>query len=179
MRHVALAGAMIGLLMVGCASAHKAFLILSGEVWSWDGPIFGISGGALSGPVVGVPGDWSVTDARSVVEVEVRPAAPYSVILLCVALGDTLYVASGSGASATWVQALGVQPELRLRVDGRIYELEAARVTDTAEVEAYLAGLREKYGPGGELVDFLPEDTTAEPSAVLFRLSGRNGIDAP
>ncbi len=109
---------------------RKAYLITAGENWASDGPLLGFAGGALSGPVAIPPADWSFTNDRYVVEIEVRPNDPYSVNLLCASVGDHLYIASGSGPDATWVQALMQNPALRLRLDDQIYELQATRVTD-------------------------------------------------
>ncbi len=156
------AGAMIG---------RKAYLVISGENWDSDGPFLGFAGGALSGRVATPPADWSFTNDAYVVEIEVRPDDPYSVNLLCVAVGDRLYVASGSGPDATWVRALAQDPALRLRVDDQIHELRASRVTDPAEIDAYLDGLEKKYGPGARRSEFIARDAEAEPMAPLFRLS--------
>ena len=112
----------------------------------------------------------SFTNDSSVVEIEVRPDDPYSVNLLCASVGDRLYIASGSGPDATWVQALAQDPALRLRVDGRIYELQATRVTDLAEVDPYLDALEKKYGARPERSQFIPPDAEAEATAPLFRL---------
>ena len=155
-------GAMIG---------RKAYLILSGENWASDGPLLGFAGGALSGRVATLPLDWSFTNDRYVVEVEVRPDDPYSVNLLCASVGDRLYIASGSGPDATWVQALTENPALRLRVDDQIYELQATRVADSAEIDAYLDALEEKYGTRAQRSEFIPPAAEAEPTAPLFRLA--------
>ncbi|MBW2416112.1 MAG: hypothetical protein JRG76_16565 [Deltaproteobacteria bacterium] len=155
-------GAMIG---------RKAWLIVAGENWASDGPLLGFAGGALSGPVATPPPDWSFTSDTYVVEIEVRPDDPYSVNLLCASVADRLYVASGSGPDATWVRALRQNPALRLRVGDRIYELQATRVTDSAEIDVYLDAFEEKYGARPQRSEFIPSGAEAEPVAPLFRLS--------
>ncbi len=157
--------------VTGAMIGRKAYLITSGENWASDGPLLGFAGGALSGPVAIPPADWSFTNDRYVVEIEVRPDDPYSVNLLCVSVGDRLYIASGSGPDATWVRALTQNPALRLRVDDQIYELHATRVTDSAEIDAYLDALEEKYGARAQRSEFIPPTAEAEPLAPLFRLA--------
>ena len=91
------------------------------------------------------------------------PADPYSVNIW-VALGEHLYVHAGANRSA-WVENLEADPHARLRADGKIYELSAARVADQAEFDRFSDAYEKKYGrrPRNESV--------AE--AYLFRLTAR------
>ena len=119
------------------------------------------------------PVDWSFSQAHEIVQLEVRPHDPYSVNVWCVATHGKLYVGAGQGESSLWARALLEEPEARLRIDTTLYDVIATRVMDTAELEAFLDGLAEKYEiSDAQLSDFqTPSDE--RPSAVLFRLDSR------
>jgi hypothetical protein len=124
-----------------------------------------IPGGSLSGDVQPVPADWSFTDEVETVQLETRPDDPYSVNVWGVGVGDTFYIASGRGIDAAWAEHIEANPNVRLRVGDAIYELAAARTTDPAELDAFLAAAKQKY-------DFEPEPEQRE-TAVLYRLTPR------
>lgn len=128
------------------------------------GPFVVLPGGALDGPVVATPVDWSFSDEVSTVQLETRPSDPYSVNIWAVGIGDVLYVHAGDNRS-TWVENMEADPRVRLRIDGPIYELAATRVTGQPEFDRFSDAWEQKYGgrPGNENV--------AE--AYLFRLAPR------
>jgi deazaflavin-dependent oxidoreductase (nitroreductase family) len=131
------------------------------------GPMGPISGGKLDGELVSGPvADWSFTEHAETVAVETRPGDPYSVNVWAVAEGPRLYVASGSGPETTWAKNVLSDPRVRVRVDGKLYELQAVRVQDAAEQEAALLLYKRKY-------DYQPKEEEAG-KAVLFRLDPRS-----
>ena len=81
-----------------------------------------------------------------------------------VGLGDVAYVHAGA-SRATWVEHMEADPNVRLRVDGTLYELAAVRVADQDEFDRFADAYEKKYGnrPRNENVD----------EAYLFRLGGR------
>lgn len=118
----------------------------------WIAPIAGcgrpfvlLPGGALEGPTVSAPESWSFTDAVKTVQLETRPADPYSVNIWVIAVGGSLYVHAGANRSA-WVENLEADPNTRLRVNDSIYELAAARVDDQAEFDRFSDAYERKYG---------------------------------
>jgi hypothetical protein len=127
-------------------------------------PFVLLPGGALEGPTLPAPESWSFTDAVKTVQLETRPADPYSVNIWVVAVGESLYVHAGANRSA-WVENLEADPNARLRVNDSIYALAAARVADQAEFDRFSDAYERKYGrrPRNENV--------AE--AYLFRLRPR------
>ena len=138
------------------------------------GPLGPLPGGELDGePSSSAPVDWSFSQAHETVQLEVRPHDPYSVNVWCVATRGKLYVGAGQGESSFWARALLEEPEARLRIGTTLYDVIATRVTDTAEIEAFLDGLAKKYEiSDAQLSDFqTPSDE--RPSAVLFRLDSR------
>jgi uncharacterized protein DUF2255 len=148
-------------------SARPAFLLfvlLVAVGASCSRPFALLPGGALGGEPAAVPASWAFTDAVQTVQLETRPADPYSVNIWVVAIAPNLYVHAGANRSA-WVEHIEADPRVRLRVGDSIYELSAARVVDQAEFDRFSAAYDQKYGrrPRNENV--------AE--AYLFRLSAR------
>ena len=112
------------------------------------------------------PADWTPHAAVATVQLETRPANPYSVNIWGVADGARYYVAAGSGAKAKWTAFIAADPRVRLRVDQAIYELKATRVTDGAEEKRIGNLYATKYKLSG--------DRAAEASAAwLYRLEPR------
>ena len=129
------------------------------------GPIGPLPGGGLSGTVVPPPPNWAFTDAVENFQLETRPDDPYSVNVWGVAYDGGFYVAAGGGAESTWVLHLDADPRLRLRVDNRLYELVAARVSDVSVRDQVTQALVHKY-------DFQPDPDDVKKS-LLFRLAPR------
>jgi hypothetical protein len=126
------------------------------------GPIVMIPGGALSGEVQATPADWKFTDSIETVQLETRPSDPYSVNIWVVASGDSLYFATGE---TEWAGYVASDSRVRLRVDGKLYELKAVQTEVAGERTAVLAAMKRKY-------DFEP-DAEQEASASLYRLEAR------
>lgn len=97
-------------------------------------------------------------------QLETRPADPYSVNVWVIALDENIYVHAGDNRSK-WVENMEADPSVRLRIDDSIYELLAARVEEQEEFDRFSDAYEQKCGrrPGNEDV--------AE--AYLFRLSAR------
>jgi hypothetical protein len=119
------------------------------------GPLGWIHGGRLDGELVSAPvDDWSFTHEAEKIQLETNPDEPYSVNVWCVAKGPNLWVTAGS-ESSTWAKNLLADPRVRVRVGDRVFERQAVRVTDKAEVELVLSLYEEKYDyerkPGGVL----------------------------
>jgi hypothetical protein len=139
-------------------------LALAAAVAGCGGPCVLLPGGALEGSTVATPDGWSFTDAVDTVQLETRPADPYSVNIWVIALGGDLYVHAGANRS-TWVEHMEADPNVRLRVDDSIYELAASRVEDQGEFDRFSDAYEQKYGrrPRNENVG----------EAYLFRVSPR------
>lgn len=139
-------------------------LALAAAIAGCGRPFLLLPGGALEGTTGPAPGSWSFTDEVSTVQLETRPADPYSVNIWATAAGEHLYVHAGANRSA-WVEHLEADPDVRLRVGETIYELRAARVATQEEFDRFSDAYERKYGrrPRNENV--------AE--AYLFRLAAR------
>ncbi len=103
------------------------------------------AGGALEGEVHSLPASWTEVSQTKIVQLETNPAEPYSVNIWCVGEGEKLYVFAGDN-KATWIEHMLVDPAVRLKIDERIYELRAQRVTDAEEFEWFAQQWDKKYG---------------------------------
>ena len=93
-------------------------------------------GGALEGPVKPVPQSFAFASDTGTVQLETRPEDPYSVNIACAIVDDQLYISAGD-TKAQWVENMELDPLVRLRIEGEIYELRAERVTDDTEMQAF------------------------------------------
>ena len=124
------------------------------------------SGGKLEGRLTPVPADWTTIAQPDVIQLETQPGDPYSVKLWIIGQGPLLYVHAGANRAA-WVEHIEEDANVRLLIDGNLYELMAERVTDQGEFDAFADLYEAKYGnrPRNESVD----------EAYLFRLVARPG----
>jgi hypothetical protein len=120
-------------------------LLLAAPLAACGRPFVLLPGGALEGQPADVPGDWSFTDAVDTVQLETNAADPYSVNIWAIGIGPDLYVHAGANRS-TWVENMEADPNVRLRVNDSIYELEASRVEGQDEFDRFSDAYERKYG---------------------------------
>lgn len=109
--------------------------LLAAGVLACGGPLLVFPGGELSGEVVTERvDDWSFVDARFI-DLEVRPADPYSVELNYFVREGRLYVDPAEGRR--WLDYIREDPRVRARFGGEVYPLTAVRVEDPAELEGF------------------------------------------
>ena len=101
-----------------------------------NGPFVLLPGGGLEGESQAAPADWAFAGDYGTAQLETRPEEPYSVNLAYTIMEGRLYINAG-GTETQWVKNMTANPLVRLRVDDRIYDLRAQRVTDAAEVSAF------------------------------------------
>ena len=97
-----------------------------------------IPGGSLRGRLTPPPKKWSETlqGDRAICEIEARPEDPHSIQLECFERDGALYVQSHRWALAPWWPvkswaAIWIEhPEVRVRIDDAIFELQAVREAD-------------------------------------------------
>ena len=132
-----------------------------------DGPLGPVPGGPMSGERVTEPvTDWGFVVDRDTVELEVNPAAPRSITTWVVGYEGQPYIPSGFGSRKTWPEQLVADGRAVLRVDGKLYERQAVRVTDDALLEELRGVLIRKY-------DLDPEGNFSGPDTWFFRLDPR------
>ena len=111
-------GALVCALLLGCG-----------------GPLLVFPGGELSGDVVAEPvSDWSFVD-DTFVDLETRPAEPYSVELNYVVRDGQLYIDPAEGRK--WLDYIREDPRVRARFGDKIYPLEAVLVGQPGELEGF------------------------------------------
>jgi hypothetical protein len=133
----ALGIAFLSLLVVGGA-------VVLGARWVF-GPLGPIPGPELRGAVVEEPvADWSSIDAVKVIQIETGPEDPYSVSTWVTRVGNQIYVFAGDDESP-WVQNIGDDPRVRIRIEGRIHEFRAEGVANLEKKRDFLTAMKLKY----------------------------------
>jgi len=102
-----------------------------------------LTGEAAAEPVE----DWSFTEGIDEIFIETRPwyGLPHSTTIWCVELDGRLYVGSYGPEKKAWEKAIAYDPEARLRIEGRLYNVSLVPVTDPAMVRRLTARYNEKY----------------------------------
>jgi hypothetical protein len=136
------------------AIAPIAVVLLCLGTLACGGPFVLLPGGELAGQVEHVPAEWSVLDDISTVQIETNPEDPYSVNIWAAAVGSSLYLHAG-GNRTTWVEHLEVNPNIRVRIDDKIYEMIGSRVSGEDEYATFSDAYEIKYGirPRNENID--------------------------
>lgn len=99
------------------------------------GPFLMLPGGALRGePVQEAVSDWSFADDRFI-DLEVRPSDPYSVEINYTVRDGRLYIDPAEGRR--WLDYIREDPNVRVRLDGKVYAARAVLVEDPAELEGF------------------------------------------
>ncbi len=109
----------------------------------------------LSGEVVSeLPTDWSFTDAHKEIAIQVATpyAVPHSVTIWCAALDGVLYVGARDPATKRWPAWVDDDPQVRLGIDGKLYDVVLAPLDEAAAADAdTLTRLRAAYAAKYEL----------------------------
>ena len=96
------------------------------------GPLGPIPGGALWGPVREPAADWSFTDAIAEIEVQTHVGPlPWTVTTWVMSSEGRLFLGA-SECDRVWTRRVMDDPQIRLRIDGVVYEMEAHVTTDRA-----------------------------------------------
>jgi hypothetical protein len=106
----------------------------------------------LSGPVVSDPvTDWSFTHDTREIYLETRTPylVPHSVTILCADGGGKLFVGARSPVGKSWVRWVERDPEVRLKIAGKVYEARLTRLTEPAQIEEVRAAYSAKLGGAG------------------------------
>lgn len=120
-----------------------AFAAAGLVVAACGGPLGPFAGGELSGATAEPPLAWGALPQT--VQLEVRPAEPYSVNVWAVGIGRHLYVATGPEGSE-WSTLLQRDDRVRARIAGAVYVLRATVVRDADERARVVAAYLRKYG---------------------------------
>ena len=117
-------------------SLRLVSILLIFTVLGCNGPTMLLPGGALDGEARSAPSDWAFAGDYGTVQLETRPEDPYSVNIAFTVIDGRLYINAG-GTETRWVKNLTLNPLVRLRMDGALYDLRAERVTGADEIAAF------------------------------------------
>ena len=157
-----------------------AVLVGAAVMASCAEPFSRFAGGELSGAIASPPAQWR--DVPEVVQLEVRPAEPYSVNVWCVVVDNDLHIATSSEDSG-WISLVRSDGEVRLRMGETLYPLRAVEVGDAPAIraqvrDAYIA----KYGGSDGLFGLnrlrRNQASKAVEEGFVFRLERRSKRDA-
>ena len=132
----------------------------------------------LSGDVVEeMPGDWTFIAEHPEVFIETRPwyGVPFSVTVVIGTRNGKLYVPSIYSEEAAfpgtkyWNSVIADNPEVRLKMGGKLYEMRATPVQDIAEFRDGAGALADKYD---SWAGWVADESTAPPF-VIIRLDPR------
>jgi hypothetical protein len=131
-RRLALVAAAIALLAVGFLAWARLL---------HDGPLGPIPGGTLRGePAAELPSDWTFANREPYLLVESRAfALPWSGQVWFLAHRGRLHLLLPAFFGDDLKRRLDVDPRLRVRLDGRLYDQVAVPVTDDADLGDLLA----------------------------------------
>ncbi len=101
-----------------------------------DDPLIFAAGGELSGIASAPPDTWQFASTSGFAQLETRPEDPYSINLAYVQLDGQLYIYAGN-TRTNWVEHIEQNPLVRIRVDETIYPVQAVRVSDDDEFDAF------------------------------------------
>ena len=103
--------------------------------------------------------DWGFTREIEEIFIETRAwyRIPHSTTIWCAEHSGKLYIGSYGDQKKTWEKNVARNPEARLAIAGKIYEVTVTPVTDRALVEALHAAYTQKYDMAEVFGDDLPE----------------------
>jgi hypothetical protein len=112
--------------------------------------------------------DWSFSDGIQEIFIETRPwyGIPHSTTIWCATLGGALYVGSYGDAKKRWERNIERNPDARLSIAGRIYDVTLMPVTDGDRIRALDAAYASKY----DMVEVFDE---AVPEWRYYRVAQR------
>lgn len=134
-------------------------------------------GTRLDGELAAAPSTWEFTDDTQEVHLETYPwyGIPFSVTTVLATDGSNLYLPSIYNAPGVfpgtkfWNKVVVDNPQVRLRVEGKLYELEIQNITDPTEFDRAFMALAGKY----PFWQTALEDRDKRPYMALLKLTPR------
>lgn len=144
--------------------ARFALVLGVALAYGCGGPLGPFPGGMLEGTATPVDPTWSELGDSGICEIETSPKDPYSVTVACTVLDGQMYVNAG-GSEKRWAKNIIDDPNVRVRINGKIYELRGIRVRDQAEIA--------RFGDAWTGQSFFRRDPTDYDEVWVFRLVPR------
>jgi hypothetical protein len=135
---------------------------------AWLAPIGPMPGFIIGGTAAATPASWGDTSKTDQIRLEVQGDIPRVVIVWVVQVNGDLHVVGSR--DSVWVKKLDQGGDVRMRMDGNTYSLNASLLTVGWEpvLEAYVNKYRPNYP---DIVNSFPPMEEAEASSAVFRLS--------
>ena len=105
-------------------------------------PFVTIPGGELSGADQAPPSSWGAVP--DTIQLETRPLDPYSINIWGVGIEADLYVATSGGGTA-WTEFIEADRNVRVRIDDRLFRLQATLVDENGERGRVVQAYYDKY----------------------------------
>jgi len=101
----------------------------------------------LAGEPAPLPDDWSFTDAQREIAIEVQSPylLPHSVTIWCASADGALFVAARDPDEKRWPGWVESDPEVRLGIDGRLYQAKLVRLDDPERIATARRAYAAKY----------------------------------
>jgi len=103
--------------------------------------------------------DWNFAGDVEEIFIETRPwyGIPHSTTIWCAEIDGKLYVGSYGEEKKTWEGNVARNPEAKLSIDGKIYEVRVTAITDPALTKSIDVAYTQKYDMAEVFGDDLPE----------------------
>jgi hypothetical protein len=91
--------------------------------------------------------DWSFSEDSGEIFVETVTSywIPHSVTAWCVTVGNGLYISADYPDRKSWVANVARNPNVRLKIKGKVYEQKLVLVTDATTIASIDSGFVRKY----------------------------------
>ena len=101
-----------------------------------NGPFVLLPGGQLDGTLEPPPKNWNFAGAYGTFQLETQPRDPYSVNIVYTVVDGQMYINAGD-SETQWVKNISADSNVRVRLDHKLYDARAERVTDRATLQAF------------------------------------------
>ena len=94
-----------------------------------------------------LPADWSFSDAQKEIAIEVSGflGLPHSVTIWCATLDGALFLGARAPETKRWPAWTDEDPNVRLKIAGKLYEVRLTPLEDPATIERLQAAFAAKY----------------------------------
>lgn len=105
----------------------------------------------LRGEAAEFPADWRFVDDQMEIAIQVSTPylLPHSVTIWCVEVDGRLYVAAGRADTKNWPGWVDADPNVRLKIEGRLYDVSLVALSERGEIQSVQAAYAAKYDLGG------------------------------
>jgi len=123
-------------------------IVITISLFGCFGPSDTRPGMRLPGELAPTPSDWSFTNDYPEIAIEVRTPyfLPHSVTIVCTELEGNLFIGARDPETKHWPGWVDDDPEVRLGIGDRVYEVRLVPLSDPALLARLRAASDAKYG---------------------------------